>query len=215
MKKTVSLYLLLLLPGFLLAQSIRFGFTTSPTFSSNNIDPSNAVLADGISFLEDSDSKFGFQYGVMADLDINDEERYFFNTGIVMHHTGYNVSTRGGMLAEETDYEVNTQYLEIPTTLKLKTNEIGFLKYYGQFGVNHGIRVGNKITAPDNADESIIDPSSYNAALNVGGGVEYTISDETALVGGVFYNNGFSKVLDDVRGSLKQNQLGIRIGVFF
>lgn len=214
MKKTISLYLLLLLPVISFSQSVRFGFTTSPTLGFNSIDPSNAGIADGIEFSEDSSSKFGFQYGVMADFDISSDDRYFFNTGLVMHHTGYNFSSEGG-LAGTTDYEVSTQYLEIPTTLKLKTNEIGFLKYYGHFGLNHGIKVGEKIKSPDDAASSEFDPASYNAALNVGGGIEFNLSGETSLMGGLFYNNGFSKVLDDSRGTLKQNQLGLRIGVFF
>jgi len=114
MKKTISLYLLLLFPMISFTQNVRFGFTASPTMGFNSIDPSNNIIADGFQFEEESDSKFGLQYGIMADFDINSEERYFFNTGLVMHHTGFKFSSIGGITAMTNEYDVSAQYIEIP-----------------------------------------------------------------------------------------------------
>ncbi|HEU4716211.1 MAG TPA: outer membrane beta-barrel protein [Bacteroidia bacterium] len=99
----------------------------------------------------------------------------------------------------------NTTYLTIPLTLKLKTNEIGFLTYYGQFGVNASFklksRVNDKVTTTSlgSADQKDLDNTSdmslFRFALNIGGGAEYNLSGSTSMVFGINWYNGFSNVI--------------------
>ena len=99
----------------------RFGLTASPLMSWNNAD-AQTIDSDG--------SNLGFQYGILADL--NFEERYAFSTGILITHSG-------GSIVSDLDtsfvtLDQNLQYIEVPVTLKLKTSQVGYLSYYGQFG---------------------------------------------------------------------------------
>lgn len=193
------------------SQDLRFGFTVTPTFGFASVEPSNDSQLDGISYTEDTESKTGFAYGILLDYDFNGEDRYFLHSGLTLHHTGFDMvyETQSGTV----NSEINVDYLEIPVTLKLKTKDIGYLRYYGQFGLNNGFKVGDKVKSGNQPDFE--DISTINVGLNMGGGIEYTISDETDAVAGLYYNNGFSNVADNSAGTVKQSQLGIRLGVYF
>lgn len=215
MKNIFSLILLTItLSGF--SQDVRFGFTASPTFNFSSIESSNASAADGADFLEENSSRLGINYGVMLDYDFNGEDRYFLHSGVMLHHTGYEATLRVPR-NEDTSYKVNVNYIEIPTILKLKTNEIGYLRYFGQFGLTNGIKISDKLKEPTTVklEDIGLDTKTFYSGLNIGGGAEYTISDETSLVGGLYYVNGLTKTVDNSFGKLKNNQLGIRLGVYF
>ncbi len=210
----VIITLLLFSTGLSFGQSkARLGFTLSPDFAFSSIDY-NASVIDGYSYKKDG-SKFGIQYGVLADFDLSEEERYYFQTGLVMHHSGAKHIVNGGIVGGTESQNVNIQYLEIPLALKLKSNEIGYVRYYGQFGVNAGIKVGDNVKEPDDPNVEL-DYKTFNLGLGVGGGLEYAISDQTALNAGLVYINGFSNIADapDLE-KYKLSNLVIRLGVFF
>lgn len=217
--------LLFLISFFLISvaftQDTRFGFTVSPTFNFTN--PQGILEEDAtntsVSYIEEKGSKMGLVYGVLLDYDFDGNERYFIHSGLMFHHSGYVFSTEEPTTKVKTeDYKVNANYIEIPLILKLKTNEIGYFRYYGQFGLNNGILVSNQIKEPKKTtkiDQEVAEVRTFNSGLNFGAGVEYTISDDTSAALGVYYVNGFSKNIQSSAGIIKQNQLGIRIGVYF
>jgi hypothetical protein len=114
------------------------------------------------------------------------------------------------------------KYAEIPLTLKLRTNEIGYITYWAQVGVGLGVNIKSKSddiidykklengTNPDTLrwvdaalliDESIEDEdiaddiSIFRTSLIVAGGIEYNLSGDASIVAGVCFNNAFSNVL--------------------
>jgi hypothetical protein len=100
--------------------------------------------------------------------------------------------------------QYNTTYLTLPLTLKLKTNEIGMLTYYGQFGINASFRLKDRVNdetylgnlKSNQTDlENTKDMNLFKFALNVGGGAEWNLSGSTSLVFGLNWYNGFSNVL--------------------
>lgn len=203
------------------SQEVRFGFTASPTFSFTNSQGAleEDAVNTSVSYLEDKNSKVGLVYGVLLDYDFDGNERYFIHSGLMFHHSGYAFSTENAETKmKENDYKVNANYIEVPLILKLKTNEIGYFRYYGQFGLNNGILISDQIKEPKKTtklDKEIAEVKTINSGLNFGAGVEYTISDDTSAVLGLYYVNGFSKNINSPAGIIKQNQLGIRIGVYF
>lgn len=199
-----------------LSQEARFGFTVSPSFSIANVDAATNDGMDAVNYTDDTNGNTGIMYGAMVDYDFTGEDRYYLHSGVMMHHTGfevdYTVNTQQGVVSEQS--EVNVNYIEVPLILKLKTDDIGYLRYFGQFGLNNAIKIGQKVES-GNRGRALTDAKSFNAGLNVGGGIEYAISQQTSAVGGIYYVNGFSNVFDSDAGSIKQNQLAIRLGVYF
>src|SRR5437764_2973738 len=134
MKKTFVLFFALLFSGILSAQDnasgdskLRFGFKVAPSL---------AWLKPDVKGFSSNGSKIGFIYGIM--MDYNFAKNYSFSTGV-------EVSYRGGKLKHEYVYNssqnnpntysgndaYNIKYIELPLTIKMRTNEIGYITYFG------------------------------------------------------------------------------------
>lgn len=111
--------------------------------------------------------------------------------------------TSGNMLKER---KYNISYINIPLALKMRTKEIGYMRYFGQFGFDLGIktktRVDDVVYINGSATESTITDLNLDkgtqlmrVGLNVGAGLEYTISGNTAILAGVHFHMAFSNTL--------------------
>ena len=160
--------------------------------------PSLAWLRTDTKGLESDGSKFGFSYGLLTEFNFADN--YAFATGIDITYRGgkfKNVSTINSAtdtVTTSTSSKFTLQYVEIPITLKLKTNEIGYLTYYLQAGLAPGLKIrarksfesaiqtksgGN--TTNSSVSESDVDImkdiNNFNLSMIIGGGLEYTLRD--------------------------------------
>ncbi|HNP47194.1 MAG TPA: porin family protein [Bacteroidia bacterium] len=227
MRKIIFLSLMLISSFPMLAQdetNFHFGLKAAPSFAWLRTD-SKVASADG--------SKFGFSYGLMTEF--NFTKRYAFATGIDVTYRGgklksiYTVPNSLGTDSITTiEQAITLQYIEIPLTLKLKTNEIGYLTYFLQVGVAPGInirsRADNKFTSQSNGNtvassEDKVDIkddiNSFNLSMIIGGGVEYTLSGSTTLLLGVQFNNGFLDVEDSNDLKVNSNYLALTVGILF
>src|SRR5690606_18857619 len=104
--------------------------------------------------------------------------------------------------ATNADYDVKfkMQYLEIPLSIKLKTDENNNMKWYGQFGLTTDFRIGAKqnverANTPLADNVKATDNTKFlRAGMIIGGGVEYRLSGKTSLLGGLTYNNGLTNI---------------------
>ena len=167
--------------------------------------------------IEADGAKLGYSFGVIGDFNIS--ENYTFSTGIQLVNTGFSkikpdVQTFTDNSGNEvtgygqTTSDIRLNYVEIPLTLKLRTNEIGYMKYYGQVGFGLGVNyraladeefsyttVTTQGATLSNEEVDYNDEINlFRAALIIGAGVEYNLSGNTSLVLGVTYNNGFSNI---------------------
>lgn len=234
MKKIViTLVFIISVVPALLAQDFRFGLTGSPVFSWFKIDGEN---------FQNEGSRAGFQYGLLFDQTIGSVERYAFSTGLIINITGghysysdtTNIVDSISVISERAkDVVAKVQYIEVPLTIKLRTNEVNYMTYYGQFGVTPGVNIkarGEYTSDPDPLGENTTDMNLkdkgnpddllynlFNVSLTLGAGMEYSMSENTAIVAGVFFQNGFSGVISDRfdDNATKLKQIGIRLGVLF
>jgi hypothetical protein len=218
--------------------NFQLGLNLSPNFNWFKAQ-SESVENDGL--------KFGFNYGVIGDFNIS--ENYAFSTGISIVNTGGTINyadrqfdgnglEQGGI--STTDLKL--KYVEIPLTLKLKTNEIGYLTYFGQFGFGLGVNYDAKADVdfkyPGSTGSLTFEDVDFNKEVNlirtsliVGIGAEYNLTGNTSLVFGVTFNNGFTNVLskdiynEDVNGNGEgtrseefkaiNNYLLVNVGILF
>lgn len=232
MKKLTTIALFIL-AGFVSKaqddEGLHFGLKITPSIAWLRTD-SKGVESDG--------SKFGFCYGLITEFKFSDH--YSFATGL-------DVTYRGGKLRQTTETNDNIiktvsiaessstlQYIELPVTLKLKTNEIGYLTYYLQAGLAPGINIRSRgdikintqtttlatnSTVTSNVeftDEDIQDDiNNINLSMIIGGGVEYTLSGSTVLLVGLQFNNGLLDVSDSEDLKMNSNMLGLSVGILF
>ena len=73
----------------------------------------------------------------------------FYNGGVTQHLAMR--EDQNGAFIEAVQLRQQQQYVEIPLTFKMRTNEIGYATYFGQFGMGFGLNVrseGTQKTTP-------------------------------------------------------------------
>ena len=150
----------------------------------------------------------------MFDIALSDEN-YYLSTGLNLSTIGgklkypdlaYPVADSLSIFAQGTSSDnYNLSYVEIPILLKMRTNEIGYLRYFGQFGLGAGVNTksrrayktsyGTSTLSDDDIDISD-DIRLFRFGLVIGLGAEYNLTGNTNAVLSINYNNGFSNVFN-------------------
>lgn len=148
MKKSILIALTALICAIGQAQDFK------PWKIALHVDPNVSWLKPGNSQIEQGGTRIKFGFGIAVDKMFT--ERYAFGTGLTILNTGgelsylYNGKQKKDGATDETEViakmnrTYNLKYLEIPLTLKLRTNEIGYITYWGQFGLGLGFNIGAK-----------------------------------------------------------------------
>ena len=209
-----------LISGSSKAQGVRMGLTASPSI---------AWFKPETADYESEGVRLGFSYGVVAEFFL--AEHYSFATGMNITYLGGKLSFPteeefGGTTYNQKERVYKLQNLEIPLTLKMKTREIGYNTYFGVFGFGNSINLkatGEDIyhdsTRPDMDIKS--DIPFFRVSMILGMGVEYSLGGNTALVGGVTFNNGFTNILKGEnplsgrKQNARANYIELSLGVLF
>lgn len=96
-------------------------------------------------------------------------------------------------------------YLTIPTMLRFQTNYMGYLRYFGKFGVrnsfllttradNDGVVVGQSDVTELNDMQNPGDLSIYKGSVGLSVGAEWNFSGSTCIVGEIGYYYGFTEI---------------------
>lgn len=215
MKKILLASLLVIATTQVFAQ-VRLGLTAHPNFGFLKVENGKG---NGVST--------GFSYGLMSDFEF--AENYSFATGLtvttingkasILNYEPFNTFTSSAN-ATEYDVKFKMQYLEIPLSVKLKTDENNGMKWYGQFGLTADIRIGarqdvksgNTVFADDTKSTDLT--KFLRAGMIIGGGMEYRLSGKTSLMTGLTYNNGLTNIAKNSE-SIRNHYVGLNIGVFF
>jgi hypothetical protein len=216
-------------------KDFRFGFRISPNFSwvkalSEEVNPNGLGL--------------GFSYGLMGDFQIRGN--YAFATEITVTsmrskfaHSDTLVHFMEGVNHRYTgvEFDYALQYVQIPLTLKMRTNEIGKFYWWGQFGIAPGILLSNTLRTTSNPEyiDGKYTPNATDRDFNgengpgvfkdnisviripmvLGFGAEYRINGSTMLNMGLRFDNGITDFLRDKKATGRNNFLALQVGVFF
>jgi hypothetical protein len=200
----VSLAFLLTFSTVTTAQrGFRFGMKAAPLVSWMKPDFQN-IPADFSN--ENAGLRMGFVWGPVAEIQLN--ETFLVSTGLDINYTSGKLK---GNLKDPIDGSIvqweqlyKTRFIELPVMLKFRTKEIGYLRYFGLFGMGAGFRYkaetefsrtsnSSTVTTPNKDDGKYINP--FRGSLQIGGGVEYSLAGNTALVGSIVFNNGLTNML--------------------
>lgn len=230
MKKINTLILFCLIASLSFAQTattpqnkFRLGFKVSPNVSWLASDNSNMTVGET-----------SLQFGYGLNFDIFFAENYAIGTGLNINNTGgkysYFAEYKGDDMTDAgvalTDMkqvgtisrDLRLQYIQIPLTFKMKTKEIGYITYWGQFGV--GLNMNFKAISDDEIDylyyqnkntfaweksnraSSTMEMSDIKNEVNIfssnlifAAGIEYSLSGNTSLLAGLTFQNGFTDAL--------------------
>lgn len=210
MRKLVFVALAILAMQAAHAQT-KIGLKFSPTLSTNRI-------------IEDGDTNHTFTsngvggriiFGPVVDLFITDN--YYFSTGLLYapKRVGVTVVPTTTQVGVQESYKL--QYLQLPATLKLFTNELALdTRVYFQLGGLFEVKINEKA---EEGNLFIEDFRPFDIGLHLGSGVEYRLGYNTLLFGGFFYNRGLVNIVantqDDVDVNIKNDLIGLEMGIKF
>lgn len=214
---------------------VEIGLKISPAITSLRADsPSGTGI--GANFTT-AGSKLSFGGGLVVDYFFG--ENYAFSTGLWLTGKGGTISynetknsTGGGSGLNFTNsLKISTQYLELPLSVKLFTNEIATAtRLYFQVGGSLNVPIGTRV----NGEKFYTDPSNnasvkagdyiyfFDADALVGAGAEYTLGQSTKLFAGLGYHRGLVDIdhyfesqrkFSDV--TIKNSSFGLDLGIKF
>lgn len=252
MKKIVVLFAFFLSAFTLVAQvePLRFGFQLSPAFSwmtanTNRINSSGTNLGIKIGMVGEFyfaenyafTSGVGFSFNHGGTLQHERAGCYWNNSDLGLSRSFYDSTAMCYKLPEGVKLKYNIQYLEIPFGLKMSTRDFGYVSYFLEPMLTLGIKTQATGTIEgrgigNDAEKINIkrEVNAINLSYGLNAGIEYSISENTSLVGGLGIQIGFTDVtqdgspvedpesgqLDRTENSIgKNNNLIIRLGIMF
>jgi hypothetical protein len=184
------------------AQKLRFGVFANPVISWFSSDTHET---------ESKGARTGFNFGLTFNKYFTDN--YAFSTGVNILNAGGQIvnsvpiemefkNMQASVLAgEAVIYKV--QYLSVPFGLKFNTNQIGYVSFFTDLGLDPKVVIGGKAEIPsleitgENAMEEL---GLFNLSYHITGGIEYSIGGTTALVFGLGFDNNFLDITKDNPG---------------
>jgi hypothetical protein len=234
MKNLSLLVLIFLNAGLLRAQvtpapapvtkDFRAGIRVSPFVGWTKDDVDNPQTQK----IQNVGAKLGFSYGIMGEYFF--AKNYGFAAEVKVAYYGGAFKYTPNSLRDST-VRVRMQYIEIPLTLKMRTNEVGYAKYFAQFGIVPAVNIKAKM----DVTKTIVDPSGntstdylglnagdytnlFTASLYIGAGMEYNLGGNTSIVGSINWNNGFTNLWkrdDASKYDVKPSYIALNVGVLF
>ena len=228
MKKLIFSALFLITALSASAQT-EIGLKLSPSLAGNR------VIANTKYDFQSEGIQPRFGLGIVVDFFFS--ENYAFSTGLMYNTKGGKISyldqdtlAPAGQRIED---KYNIQYVEIPVTLKLYTNEVALdTRLYFQLGTSLNTRIsatvnGNKVE-PDNSkfsgDRTTKRFNIVELDALVGGGLETQLGENTKVFGGVSYHRGLTdvdnyfekkEIFNDKDIALKNGAFAIDLGIKF
>lgn len=222
-KKLAFLLLFLGITSTAMAQ-MEIGIQFSPTISGNRF------IAEDRHNFEKSSNTLRLGVGVIGDYFFSNN--YAFSSGLMYRSKGSKISytymseAGDGQLrpTTETD-ELTVQYLEVPLTLKLFTNEVApDIILYFQVGGALGTKVSAQVDQKKviNGEKTAKRFNIFETSAVLGTGAELQLGQSTKLFGGVTYLRGLSNIddyyktrLNDKNIAIKNNGVSIDVGIKF
>ncbi len=234
--KFLTAVIIMSLPVFMCAQDfdkLNFGAQVSPTISW--LSSSHAKVLGG-------GPDIGLKIGAVGEFAF--AKNYYFTAGIgfglnqggkLQFPEGGDVLPKSQLsdavsqdirhdLPKDTKVDYRIKYLEIPIGLKLRTNEYGYVRYFGEIpiitlsavtGAKGSINAANLDVNKENIRKDV---NTLNAQWGLGGGMEYYFSESNALIIGIYYHQGFFDITSKrpvTEGKEINHTIALRLGILF
>ncbi|WP_170227056.1 porin family protein [Luteibaculum oceani] len=198
-----TLMLLIYLPSKAQDKPFRLGLHFSPNFGWLKTDSDQ---------FENDGSVFNYSYGLITELNFGANNNYALLSGL-------NVFNQSGAIKSGDTLQVKqkVQFIELPTVIKLKSNEVGYMTYFGKFGLSNKFKIAGEQEVGDSKINNKSDLLFFSASLLVGIGAEYNLSGNTSFVAGLDFHNGFTNLYKKKADepSVKPYNITVSLGILF
>jgi len=227
MKKYVFAVLTIFV-GYSAFSQVKIGLKVAPNFSWSQTIPKNDVIyktneSGVIDTLTVGPNGLKLRGGAGVIVDLHLSDNFAFATGV-------DYTTKGaGFKVNDSSVTYSLQYLEVPLTIKVFTNEVmDYTKVYFQIGITQNVNIGAKSNKsktykdPNDATKDIPFTKNINlleTSLLAGAGIEMEMGESTSLLAGLSYNRGLINI--DATNTFKSpnklanGYLAINVGLKF
>ncbi|MBN1388491.1 MAG: PorT family protein [Bacteroidales bacterium] len=213
--------LLCLIPQNSVSQEIQIGLYSEPLiswFSSDTDNADNDGARPGLAFGLTYDRYFARNYAFSSGISIiNASGRLNYSDTLLIRFKNSETELNAG---DNITYRI--QYLSIPLGIKLKTNQIGYITFFANTGINPKIVIGGKGDIPSQGIKKVNVTEElrlFNLGYYITVGTEYPLGGRTAAVVGIGYEDNFMDVTKDNSGQpedkINHHFLRFRIGLNF
>ncbi|MDP4290714.1 MAG: porin family protein [Bacteroidota bacterium] len=224
--------LLLLIVLFLLSAELNAQDRTRPFDFIFRMGPNLSWFKSNSDAVSSNGPIVGFSWGALFDVPV--QNNYSFVSGFNIHFAGGNIDYEGkksnsDVLIKE---RYDLKYLEFPVMLKIKTNEVERLQFYGQIGLGTSFRLNSSVkrsyelpatSSLHFASETMNSDnltSFIRESLIIGLGTQYTVADNLKVFGDLNFNNGFTDILkkgtyNTSDPKLISNFVELNLGLYF
>ena len=231
----------------------RFGLFIAP--NNSWMKPTASKSNDGLYLVDNNGSKIGYSWGLMIDYFFT--ENYGIASGVQLTTSGgminatYDINKMPNPapinVVTGADIDYRLQYFEVPFGLKLMSDELsGGVRVFGNLGITAAINIGKKgsysVNYTDTAGGAQVTKQAVGEneklkgglsvtpilfQMNLGGGIEYRVSQKMSFYLGLFFNNGFAPDVTNPKelnmgykgtftdGNIRLNSMSLKIGMFF
>ena len=222
--KKLTLVLLLLCLGYTASAQIEIGIQVSPSVTSNRF-----IAVEKHGFKQES---AGLRLGIGLVADYFFAQNYAFSTGLFYRSKGSKISY---LIPNDDDLigmpdrvqdDISVHYLELPTTIKLFTNEVApatilFFQAGTSFNTKVAASVDDKKVL-DNGEKASSYFNLFEMDALLGAGAEVQVGQSTKIFGGVSYHRGLTNIddyyqeaLNDENIAIKNQSFSVNLGVKF
>jgi hypothetical protein len=222
MKKLITASsLLVLLSCHIASAQIKIGLNISPTINFNRVglltsDKGYDIASDGASLGFIGGPEVSFFFGSASNYSVTFGLWYAVKHGKYTRTTPTTMPDNSIVLIDSTRKTI-LQYLQIPVTFKLYTNEISTdLKLYFQVGASADLLIGGREVG--SKIKSTTGYRAFDSSVILGGGVRYALGENTALMLGLRYTRGLMNTLTKPENNnfkVTNDMISLDFGIMF
>ncbi|MBK9391715.1 MAG: PorT family protein [Bacteroidetes bacterium] len=200
---------------------ISFGIHADPLVGWFTSENKKVVLNEG--------ARPGFNFGLTFNSYFTDN--YAFSTGLSLITAGgkliYNDTVTMALnsavkVLPGNDVIYSIKYLSIPVGLKFQSNQIGYITFFTDLGIDPKFVLGGKADIPlmeIKKESASAELKDFNLGYHVTAGIEYSLGGTTAMVLGLTFDSNFIDITQDTGDQpidkILHKMLGFRLGVNF
>jgi len=211
----------LLVTSSVFPQEIRFGIFADPVigwFSSDTRETSNEGARPGFNFGITFNRYFAKNYSFSSGISIlNAGGRLVTSDTITMYFNNFNTEVPAG---KSVVYKI--QYINVPLGLKFESNQIGYVTFFSDVGLDPKVVIGGKVDIPSASVEgetAIKELNRMNLGYHIAAGISYSLGGTTEIVLGLGFEQNFIDITRDIlpqpQDKISHNLLKFRLGINF
>lgn len=178
------------------AQDYRYGIYATPVISWFRTD---------IKEVKNQGARAGFIFGISVERALTDN--WYFNSGLAFTSSSARLKDinpslfNDRVVAAGQPVIYRLQYLSVPVGIKIKTNEVGYLTYFADFGLDPKVVISGKADIPSikiKGERAMKEIKRFNSGYHINVGIDYLTNSDISLLLGLGYESNIFDITKDI-----------------